>query len=83
VENVATEDVQNIHFTHQSVISRDGWIYGKEGELLFWIPALHRGCLHRPGTVWAAGGTGLETRLDLSKFVHGSDWAKVYDHKLS
>jgi hypothetical protein len=25
------------------------------------------------------GEPDLETQLDFSKFVHGSDWAKVYD----
>jgi hypothetical protein len=46
VEKATTGDDidENIHFTDQSQIdTSDGWIYyGKGGELLLWIPALHQ-----------------------------------------
>jgi hypothetical protein len=72
-----------LHFTDQSLINKDGWILGPGGEkeLLFWIPDLHRRYLHRPSTVWIAGEH--ETRLDLSNFAHGSNWATVYRYNLS
>ena len=31
-----------VNFTDQSVIDDDGWICGNKGELLMWIPHLHR-----------------------------------------
>jgi WD40 repeat protein len=77
----ASRDGIEIHFTDQSVINSDGWIYGDEEKLILWIPELHRPCLHRPSTIWIAGEH--ETRLDFSKFVYGSNWATVYDHNLS
>jgi WD40 repeat protein len=81
VEKVATEHNKTVPFTDQSKIKSDGWICGNDGELLLWIPAPHRACLHRPSTVWTAGKQ--ETRLDLSKFVHGSNWATVHDNNSS
>jgi WD40 repeat protein len=80
VSPVALQD--GPHFTDQSLIDNHGWILGPGGdkELLFWIPDLHRRCLHRPGTVWVAGEH--ETRLDLSNCAHGLNWATVYRHNL-
>ena len=66
-----------VSFTDQSVISDDGWIYGKEGKLLMWIPVLHRANLHRPSNVWVSGRH--ETHLDLSKFVHGHSWIRCIE----
>ena len=63
-----------VNFTDQSVIEDDGWIHGNKGELLMWIPALHRTSLHRPSNVWVAGKN--ETCLNLSKFVHGHSWIR-------
>jgi WD40 repeat protein len=70
-------------FTDQSWIDIGGWICGKDGGLLLWIPALHCAFLHGPSTVWGIDRRKIETRLDLSNFVHGSNWATVYDHTLS
>ena len=61
-----------VNFTDQSVIGPEGWIHGIEGELLMWIPPLHRPGLHRPSTIWVAGKH--KTHLDLSNFVHGCSW---------
>jgi WD40 repeat protein len=81
LQKYTTEDIQNISFTDKSLINDDGWICGEESELLLWIPPIHWTCLHRPRTVWIAGAH--ETRLDLSNFVHGSNWATEYIHDLS
>ncbi|KAF8879999.1 quinon protein alcohol dehydrogenase-like superfamily [Gymnopilus junonius] len=67
------EDKKEVDFTDDCVMSTDGWIMGSNGELLVWVPDLNRECLHRPSTMWIAGGH--ETRLDLARFVHGPDWA--------
>jgi hypothetical protein len=79
VAKIPPEDIK-FHFTNQSLIDADGWIYGEERELLLWIPDPHRECLHRPSAVWIAGNH--ETWLNLSKLAHGSNWATVHDHNL-
>jgi hypothetical protein len=62
-----------VEFTDQSIINEEGWICGSNGELLIWIPLIHRPHLHRPSSVWVSGEH--ETRMDLSMFVHGYSWA--------
>ena len=59
-------------FTDHSIINDEGWICGSNGELLMWIPLIHRSHLHRPSNVWVAGE--YETCMDLSTFVHGPSW---------
>ncbi|KAH9051944.1 hypothetical protein EDB87DRAFT_1660801 [Lactarius vividus] len=68
-----TETTEQVAFTNQSKINDEGWICGHNDELLMWIPPLHRDNLHRPSSIWVAGGH--ETRLDLSTFVHGHGWS--------
>ena len=80
VESIVIEDFETIQFTDRSLVDGDGWICGEQKELLLWIPALHRPCLHRPSTVWISGEH--ETRLDFSKFVHGSNWGRLYDRNI-
>ena len=67
-----TETTNDVDFTDDSTIDDEGWICGIEGELLMWIPSLHRNCLYRPSTVWIFGEHG--TLLNLSNFVHGRSW---------
>jgi hypothetical protein len=62
-------------------INSDGWMYGEDGELLLWIPPIHRPYLHRCNTIWVAGKD--RTDVDFSNFVHGSNWATVYVHGTS
>ena len=64
---------KQVDFTDQSTINSEGWICGSKDELLVWIPQIHRLSLHRPRNIWVAGEH--ETRLDLSSFMHGPDWA--------
>ncbi len=68
-----TENENDVDFTDHSVIDDEGWICGSKGELLMWIPVMHRTRLHRPSTIWISGEP--ETRLDLSNFEHGRSWA--------
>ena len=67
-----TETTRHIDFTDDSEINDEGWICGSNGELLMWIPLIHRKHLHRPSNIWVAGE--YETRMDLSTFVHGQSW---------
>ena len=62
-----------VDFTDQSIVNSDGWICGPIGELLVYIPLIHRTSLHRPSNVWISGAH--PTSLDLSSFVHGQNWA--------
>ena len=67
------ETTNYVDFTDHSMINDGGWICGSKGELLMWIPSLHREYLHRPSTIWISGKRG--TILNLSNFVHGRSWA--------
>ncbi len=67
-----TETIRHFDITDHTVINKEGWICGSRGELLIWIPQIHRAHLHRLGVIWVAGA--LETRIDLSTFVHGRSW---------
>jgi WD40 repeat protein len=68
-----TETTNDIDFADHSMIDDEGWICGSKGELLIWIPSVHREYLHRPSTIWISGNRG--TILNLSNFVHGRSWA--------
>ncbi|KAJ7660679.1 hypothetical protein DFH06DRAFT_1400029, partial [Mycena polygramma] len=58
-----------------------GWIKSTSGELMFWVPPWLREGLYLPHNplVICAKGT---TKLDLSRFVHGTEWTKCFDQKL-
>jgi hypothetical protein len=71
------DNTTQVNFTDQSVIDDDGWICDINGELLMWIPPLHRISLRRPSTIWVSGKH--ETSLDLSHFVHGRGWMRCID----
>jgi WD40 repeat protein len=83
VWNISTRGIEpgpftrHANFTDHSIINDEGWICGSDGELLMWIPLIHRAHLHRPSTRWVAGQ--YETRLDLSAFVHGHSWTSCID----
>ena len=74
-----TDATRHVDFTDQSMMNREGWICGRNGELLMWIPPLHRIGLHHSANIWLAGEH--ETRLDLSSFVHGQRWSTCIDVK--
>jgi WD40 repeat protein len=68
-----TGTANDVEFTDHSVTNDEGWICGSKGELLMWIPSVHREYLHLPSTIWVSGKRG--TVLNLSNFVHGRSWA--------
>ncbi len=72
-----TETTRHVDFTDNSEINDEGWICGSNGELLMWIPLIHRKHLHRPSNIWVAGE--YETRTDVSTFVHGRSWTTCID----
>ncbi|KAJ7660674.1 hypothetical protein DFH06DRAFT_1089189 [Mycena polygramma] len=57
-----------------------GWIKNTAGALMFWVPPWLREGLYLPHNtlVICADGT---TKLDLSHFVHGTEWTKCFDPK--
>ena len=67
-----TETTGHVDFTDDSVINNEGWLCGSKGELLVWIPPIHRAHLHRPSNIWVAGE--YETRIDFSSLAHGHSW---------
>ena len=68
-----TETTKGVDFTDHFMINDEGWVCGSKGELLMWIPSVHRECLHRPSTIWISAKH--RTSLNLSNFVHGCSWA--------
>ena len=67
----------HVNITDHCMINDDGWVCGRNGELLMWIPPLNRIGLHHPANIWLAGK--CETVLDLSTFVHGQRWSACID----
>ncbi|KAG9033451.1 POC1 centriolar protein A, partial [Serendipita sp. 407] len=54
----------------------DGWIRGANSERLFWVaPRLQMGLFPPFQTLFI--GQYIQTRLDMSKFVHGAAWTQV------
>ena len=58
--------------------TRDGWMDGKDNELLFWVPSEHRRVLCLPHAEMI-----LErpTKVDLSHFKFGTKWTKCIDQR--
>ncbi|KAH9066748.1 hypothetical protein EDB87DRAFT_1587983 [Lactarius vividus] len=75
--NATTGTTGPTDFTDDTIINDEGWICGDNGELLAWIPLIHRAHLHRPSNLWVAGE--YETRIDLSTSVHGRSWTTCID----
>jgi hypothetical protein len=62
------------NFQYDSV-TRDGWVtLDRTSELLFWVPPWSQVGLWRPNNVMVIGGGS--TKVDLSHFVHGTNWQK-------
>ncbi|KZP31128.1 hypothetical protein FIBSPDRAFT_1037603 [Athelia psychrophila] len=60
-------------FTSSSRLE-NGWMANSPVELLFWVPPAYRTGLWRPNNIIVIGPG--QTRLDLTHFVHGDDWAR-------
>ncbi|KAG8792121.1 hypothetical protein FRC12_007121 [Ceratobasidium sp. 428] len=56
--------------------SSDGWVQSASGDLLTWLPAIHRD-IDDSLMCMTPGGTVARSTVDLSRFVHGSNWASV------
>ncbi|KAF7975677.1 hypothetical protein HWV62_8777 [Athelia sp. TMB] len=61
----------SVEFRHDSRVD-NGWITTASSQLLVWLPSWYRQGLVWPSNV-AIMGSSL-TELDLTDFVHGSDW---------
>ena len=42
---------RHLDFTDHTIVNEEGWICGSGGELLVWIPLIHRAHLHHPSNV--------------------------------
>ncbi|KIM73369.1 hypothetical protein PILCRDRAFT_15275 [Piloderma croceum F 1598] len=56
----------------------DGWMQGKNSELMFWIPSYYRIGLQRLNSFILMGKQTIQ--VDLSQFVHGKSWAQCHPH---
>ena len=70
------EPTRSMLYTNDSEVDDDGWVKGKGGLLLFWVPLHHRFCLHRPSNTRIIGPN--ETRLDFTNARWGEDWASCF-----
>jgi WD40 repeat protein len=70
-----TETTNDVDFTDHIMMNDEGWVCGSKGELLMWIPLVHREYFHR--TIWTS--SRRRTILNHSNFVHGRSWATCYD----
>ncbi|KAG8717076.1 hypothetical protein FRC09_014771 [Ceratobasidium sp. 395] len=54
----------------------DGWVKSAKGELLMWLPAIHR---DKDDSLMCMTLDGIVARpaVDLTRFVHGRNWASV------
>ncbi|KAJ7611212.1 hypothetical protein FB45DRAFT_1065901 [Roridomyces roridus] len=58
-----------------SPLMRNGWIMGSAAELKFWVPPwLSRGLYYPRNSLLI--GLNRQTKLDLSRFVEGTNWEK-------
>ncbi|KIM30107.1 hypothetical protein M408DRAFT_66858, partial [Serendipita vermifera MAFF 305830] len=60
-----------------------GWIRGPNSELLFWVPPEIRPRLYRLGPILVIDGRKAWTTLDLEHFVHGKEWSRCKDHRVT
>jgi WD40 repeat protein len=58
------------------VAERDGWVRGRNSELLYWIPPHNRIGLWSPSTISIMNRRN--TRLDFTQFLHGTSWKQCY-----
>ena len=59
--------------------SDQGWLQYPSGELLRWVrPELHLG-LFFPGVAQVIGADTI--KIELSKFVHGTEWLKCQEER--
>ncbi|KAJ7481001.1 hypothetical protein FB451DRAFT_1239033 [Mycena latifolia] len=58
----------------------DGWILNSRGDLMFWVPPWLRDGLYLPRNTLVICRQ-VTTRLDLNRFVHGTEWQKCIDPK--
>ncbi|KAG6330292.1 hypothetical protein ID866_8798 [Astraeus odoratus] len=54
----------------------DGWIVGRNGPALLWIPITHYPFLYHPHSILIIPGNIVE--LDLSRMAHGSKWQQCF-----
>ncbi|KAJ7121465.1 WD40 repeat-like protein [Mycena epipterygia] len=59
---------------------KGGWVLNSAGDLMFWVPPWLRGGLYLPQNSLVISARG-KTKLDLSQFVHGTEWQKCIDPK--
>ncbi|KAJ7142343.1 WD40-repeat-containing domain protein [Mycena epipterygia] len=56
----------------------ESWLLNAAGERVFWVPPWHREGLYLPRNTLVIRAAGT-TKLDLSRFVHGTEWEKCID----
>jgi WD40 repeat protein len=73
-----TKDIIHDTIFNHSFNLVNGWVKGKNSELLFWLPPYYRFGLWGLSTIAVMGRK--TTKLDFSQFIHGRDWAKCHSN---
>ncbi|KAI9568923.1 hypothetical protein HD554DRAFT_2021632 [Boletus coccyginus] len=77
-ETIRTDTTIESYFAFQDgrgvpdFFSEDDWVYDENGNMLFWVPPMHRAGLYYPQTTMVIGARA--TQIDLSRFMHGEHW---------
>jgi WD40 repeat protein len=79
-------ETNRIHPPSQRISSLDnltfdpnsGWVRNAAGDRMFWVPPWLREGLYLPHNTLVIRARGT-TKLDLSRFVHGTEWTKCID----
>ncbi|KIJ26387.1 hypothetical protein M422DRAFT_192287, partial [Sphaerobolus stellatus SS14] len=67
-------------FTDQATIHQNGWVYGMHGELLLWVPPLHRPCLYPLCLHWSSALKVIgayEAHIELTHTLWGMEWTDI------
>lgn len=71
----ASDDSDDI--TKSWTLKKDGWIVGKQQQLLLWVPHAFHKTLWRPNNT-AILNCAFSTRLDFNGSYHGERWTECY-----
>jgi WD40 repeat protein len=66
----------HLHFIQDDTELQNGWVIGEQGELICWVPPIHRSALRRPSILLVIGAT--LTTLDATNFAHGERWSECW-----
>ncbi|KAJ7658234.1 hypothetical protein DFH06DRAFT_1196396 [Mycena polygramma] len=77
INDITTTAPLNLQEELLAFDSGSGWIRSTTGALLLWVPPFLRLGVYLPHNTLVISANGT-TKLDFSRFVHGTEWVKCY-----